>query len=37
MSDLFDTFELGGLTMPNRMVMAPMTRTRASEDGVPAI
>jgi N-ethylmaleimide reductase len=32
---LFDPFDLHGLTLPNRLVMAPMTRTRATEDGVP--
>lgn len=35
MSALFEAFSLDGMTLPNRMVMAPMTRTRASEDGVP--
>jgi N-ethylmaleimide reductase len=35
MPQLFDPFDLSGLTLPNRMVMAPMTRTRASEDGRP--
>ena len=34
MPDLFSPFALGSLPLPNRMVMAPMTRTRASEDGV---
>ena len=32
---LFDPATLGPLHLPNRMVMAPMTRTRASETGVP--
>ncbi len=32
---LFDPFDLHGLALPNRMVMAPMTRTRASDDHVP--
>lgn len=34
-ADLFDSFKLGDLTLENRMVMAPMTRNRADEDGVP--
>ena len=29
MTDLFSSVELGGNTLPNRMVMAPMTRNRA--------
>ncbi|MGV9868446.1 alkene reductase [Rhodococcus koreensis] len=32
---LFDTFTLGSLTLPNRIVMAPMTRSR-SFDTVPS-
>ena len=35
MPTLFDTFDLHGLTLPNRIAMSAMTRTRASEDGVP--
>lgn len=35
MASLLTPFDLGGLSLPNRMVMAPMTRTRATEDGVP--
>ncbi|MFJ3933732.1 alkene reductase [Streptomyces sp. NPDC090029] len=31
--DLFAPFNLGGLTLANRMVMAPMTRNRADADG----
>jgi len=30
-NNLFSSIELGGLTLPNRMVMAPMTRNRAPE------
>lgn len=30
---LFEPFRLGDLTLPNRMVMAPMTRNRAAESG----
>ncbi len=33
--DLFTPFTLGGLTLPNRIVMAPMTRNRAGEGNVP--
>ncbi len=33
--DLFTPLALGGLTLPNRIVMAPMTRNRAGEDNVP--
>ncbi len=32
---LLSPFKLGPYTLLNRMVMAPMTRNRASEDGVP--
>lgn len=34
MPNLFDPLSLGSLTLPNRIVMAPMTRSRASADGV---
>ena len=30
-TDLFTPFELGSLTLPNRVVMAPMTRSRAGQ------
>jgi N-ethylmaleimide reductase len=33
--DLFAPFRLGPLLLPNRFVMAPMTRGRATADGVP--
>lgn len=33
--DLFDHYRLGDLELSNRMVMAPMTRSRAIDDGVP--
>ncbi len=33
--DLFTPLTLGGLTLPNRIVMAPMTRNRAGEGNVP--
>ncbi|MFJ9417260.1 alkene reductase [Streptomyces sp. NPDC101227] len=35
MSRLFESASLGALRLPNRLVMAPMTRNRASADGVP--
>jgi N-ethylmaleimide reductase len=34
MSLLFTPVRIGRLTLPNRLVMAPMTRSRASDDGV---
>ena len=34
-SPLFEPFTLGVLHLPNRIVMAPLTRSRSSEDGVP--
>jgi len=34
-ADLFSQFSLGSLALPNRIVMAPMTRSRASADHVP--
>lgn len=33
--DLFTPLSLGGLTLPNRVTMAPMTRMRAAPDGSP--
>ena len=36
MSTLFDRVHVGGLTLPNRVVMAPMTRSRADAAGVPS-
>lgn len=35
MTDLFDGYDLHGLALPNRIAMSAMTRTRATEDGVP--
>ena len=32
---LFTPYTIGNLTFPNRMVMAPLTRNRADENGVP--
>ncbi|HWC82297.1 MAG TPA: alkene reductase [Pseudonocardiaceae bacterium] len=34
MTTLFDSYSLGGLTLPNRVVMAPMTRVRAAAGGL---
>lgn len=34
MTSLFDTFDLSGLALPNRVVMAPMTRSRADAQGL---
>jgi 2,4-dienoyl-CoA reductase-like NADH-dependent reductase (Old Yellow Enzyme family) len=35
MPTLFDPLHVGALTLPNRIVMAPLTRARATEDRVP--
>jgi len=35
MTDLFTPLKLGALTLPNRIVLAPLTRCRASEGRVP--
>ena len=32
---LFEAYDTPALSLPNRIVMVPMTRTRATEDGVP--
>ncbi|MFD3523967.1 alkene reductase [Streptomyces sp. NPDC058653] len=34
MTTLFTSYRLGGLTLPNRLVMAPMTRVRAAAGGL---
>jgi N-ethylmaleimide reductase len=34
MTTLFGTYRLGGLALPNRVVMAPMTRVRAAAGGL---
>lgn len=36
MSQLFTPTQIGRLTVPNRMVMAPMTRSRSDDGGVPS-
>lgn len=35
MTTLFDPIALGALTAPNRIIMAPLTRSRATAGGVP--
>lgn len=35
MPTIFDPFHLGDLELPNRLIMAPLTRARASKNGVP--
>ena len=35
MPDLFDSLKLGDLTLPNRILMAPLTRSRAGKGRVP--
>ena len=35
MSSLFDSLQVGDIKLPNRIVMAPLTRCRASEGRVP--
>jgi hypothetical protein len=34
-ADIFSPFTLGPLTLPNRIVMAPMTRNRAGAGNAP--
>ena len=35
MPTLFDPVEMGALALPNRVIMAPLTRGRATRDGAP--
>lgn len=35
MESLFQPFQLGDLTLPNRILMAPLTRSRAEDEHVP--
>src|SRR4051794_4190798 len=35
MAALFDSLKLGSIELPNRIVMAPLTRARAGRQGVP--
>ena len=34
---LLQPFQLHDLTLPNRVVMAPLTRSRAGADGLPPL
>jgi N-ethylmaleimide reductase len=36
MATLFEPVQLGSLVLANRVFMAPLTRTRADDDGVPS-
>jgi len=36
MNQLFTPVRIGRLTLPNRLVMAPMTRSRSDDEGVPS-
>jgi N-ethylmaleimide reductase len=36
-ANLFEPLQLGSLTLPNRILMAPMTRNRADQAGVPLL
>jgi NADH:flavin oxidoreductases, Old Yellow Enzyme family len=35
--NLFSQYQMGDLTLPNRIVMAPMTRSRAGDADVPGL
>ena len=35
MACLFDPLRLGAIEMPNRIVMAPLTRARSDRDAIP--
>ena len=35
MTSLFDRLKLGAIKLPNRIIMAPLTRARSNRDGVP--
>jgi 2,4-dienoyl-CoA reductase-like NADH-dependent reductase (Old Yellow Enzyme family) len=35
MTDLFSSYDLRGLALPNRILLSAMTRTRATDDHVP--
>ncbi len=36
MTSLFDPIRIGQLTLPNRIIMAPLTRGRTGAEGVPS-
>ena len=35
MPSLFDPLQLGAIALPNRIVMAPLTRARSNPDAIP--
>ncbi len=35
MPNLFEPIQLGAITAPNRVIMAPLTRARATREAVP--
>ena len=35
MTTLFDPIRVGDLTLPNRIIMAPLTRSRAGDSRIP--
>ena len=35
MKNLFSSLQLGAITLPNRILMAPLTRSRAGEEHLP--
>jgi 2,4-dienoyl-CoA reductase-like NADH-dependent reductase (Old Yellow Enzyme family) len=35
MMSLLDPLDLGSIPLPNRFVMAPMTRARSNRDAIP--
>ena len=37
MTSFFDSYRLGDLHLPNRLVVAPMTRARATQDGLATV
>jgi len=37
MTSLLDSIRLGDLVLPNRIAMAPVTRSRSGRDGVPTV
>ena len=36
MTSLFQPLKMGDLTLPNRILMAPLTRSRAEDDHIPS-
>lgn len=37
MTTLFDPIQLGALSLKNRIIMAPMTRARGTQDHLPTL